>query len=58
VPVLAKALKMTQPTARLALKNLEKLGIVVETSGKQRNLLFVYEKYMKILGKDTQPFKK
>lgn len=56
VPIISKELEITQPTARSALKNLESLGIVKETSKKQRNLLFVYKEYIDLLGKNVEPF--
>lgn len=48
VPLLEKALKMTAPTARSALKHLVSLDIL-ETNEIQRNKIYVYKKYLNIL---------
>lgn len=55
IPNLALALKISQPTATAALKNLERLGIVKEISGKKRDKLFSYEAYLNIIARDTEP---
>lgn len=46
---------MSLPTALRNLSLLEELGIVKETTGKNRNKLFVYEAYLSILSKGTEP---
>ena len=51
----AKALGLTFPTVTTALKNLEKLKLVKETSGRARNRLFAYHPYLKILDEGTEP---
>jgi Fic family protein len=51
----AKSLKLTVPTVTNALNHLIKLGIVKEVSGKQRDRLFAYTRYMNIISGDTQP---
>ncbi len=51
----AKQLKLTAPTIRSAVESLEKLGIVREISGKQRDRIYVYDPYVKILDEGTQP---
>jgi len=48
-----KALGVTAPTVRSAVKNLEKLRILREITGKQRDRVYVYDPYMKILDKGT-----
>ena len=51
----AKSLKLTVPTVTSALNHLVKLGIVKEVSGKQRDRLFAYTRYINIVSGDTQP---
>lgn len=51
----AKLLSVTEPTVRASLEHLEKLRIVKEMTGRQRNRLFVYGKYLSILGEGTEP---
>lgn len=41
--------KITLPTAIKSLRNLEKLKIIKEITGKERGKLYVYQKYLKIL---------
>lgn len=53
IPVISKALKISQPTATAALEHLVKLGIVSETTGKQRDRLFEYKGYLDILREGT-----
>lgn len=55
IPEVVKALSLSTPTVTAALQNLEKLGIVRETTGKQRGRIFVYDSYLKILEKGTEP---
>ena len=54
VPSAVKALGVTAPTVRSAVKNLEKLRILREITGKQRDRVYVYDPYMKILEKGTE----
>ncbi len=51
----AKKLKVTEPTVRAGLAQLEKLKIVRELTGRQRNRLFVYDKYLAILDEGARP---
>jgi len=55
IPQVVKALGLTTPTITAALKNLESLGIVREITGKQRGRVFLYDEYLKILQKGTEP---
>jgi Fic family protein len=48
---------MTYPTVKTAMQHLERLGLVKETTGKGRNRLFVYNKYVKILSEGTEPIR-
>ncbi len=55
VPLLADMLQISAPTARSALNHLLDLKIVDEISGKQRDKIYVYRKYLKILELGTEP---
>jgi Fic family protein len=57
-PAAAKKLRVTEPTARAALAHLQKLKIVREMTGKRRNRLFVYDKYVSILDEGTEPIRR
>ncbi len=57
VQQLSKALGITMPTARSALSAMVKLGILEETSGKQRDKVYLYHRYLNILADGTEPFK-
>jgi Fic family protein len=46
---------LSVPTATTALAHLQKLGIVREMTGRQRNRLFIYKKYLDILNEGTEP---
>ena len=48
-------LRFTAPTVRSAVENLESLGIVREITGKQRDRIYVYDRYVKILDEGTEP---
>lgn len=56
IPRVVKSLGLTTPTVTAAFKNLESLGIVREITGKQRGRVFLYDQYLNILQKGTQPF--
>ena len=51
----AKALKLTVPTVTSALNHLVRLGIVKEVSGKQRDRLFAYSRYVNMVSEGTEP---
>jgi Fic family protein len=55
IPNASKKLKLTAPTVRSAVESLEKIGIVREITGKQRDRVYVYGQYVKILDEGTQP---
>lgn len=57
-PKAAKKLGITEPTVRASLTHLQKLGIVKEMTGRQRNRLFVYRRYLDILDEGTEPFRR
>ena len=49
-------LGMTAPTARSALNLMTNLDILKEVSGKKRDKVYVYRKYLDILESDAEPF--
>jgi Fic family protein len=57
VPLLASELGMTAPTARSALNHMVELGIIEEVSGKKRDKVYVYRKYLDILEEGAEPFR-
>lgn len=50
----AAELKLSAPTVRAALGHLEQLGIVREVSGRQRDQLFSYSRYLEIFNEGTE----
>jgi Fic family protein len=44
---------VTLPTANSALSRLEEMGIVKEVTGKVRNKIYVYQKYLNTLSEGT-----
>jgi Fic family protein len=46
-------LNLTAPTVRAAVESLEKLGILREITGKQRDRIYIYDNYVKILDEGT-----
>jgi Fic family protein len=58
VPAAAKKLGLTEPTIRASLAHLARLGIVNEMTGRQRNRLFVYRRYLDILDEGTEPLRR
>jgi len=56
VPMLAEELNITAPTARHALELMRKLNILKEISGKKRDKVYVYRKYLDILEEGAEPF--
>jgi Fic family protein len=55
VPNATRKLSVSAPTVGSAIGSLEKLGIVREITGKQRDRIYVYAPYLKILDEGTQP---
>ena len=55
VPTAVDALNLTAPTVRKSINHLIDLDIVRETTGKQRDRLFVYSGYLDILNQGTEP---
>lgn len=55
IPLAAQTLGLSVPTVTAALVNLEKCGLVRELTGQQRNRMFVYDNYLRILNRGTEP---
>ena len=55
VQAAARALNLTEPTVRASFRNLSKLGIAHEVSGRQRGQVFAYRAYVRILNEGTEP---
>jgi len=55
IPATAEQLSVSAPTVAKAIQHMQKLGIVRETTGKQRHRLFVYRRYVDILNRGTEP---
>jgi Fic family protein len=53
----AKDLKLSIPTVTSALETLSKLKIAKESTGKRRDRLFAYPRYLHILSEGTEPLK-
>ena len=54
IPAAVKLLKTTKPSAGKAVQLLEKLGVLTETSGKQRDRIFAYSAYLEKLRAGTE----
>lgn len=57
VPVAAEKLRTSRPTVRKSLEHLQALGIVRETTGRQRGRVYQYQKYLEILDEGTEPLR-
>ncbi|HUJ02707.1 MAG TPA: Fic family protein [Rhizomicrobium sp.] len=55
VSAAAARLGISPPTIRKSIAHLENLGILKETTGKKRGRLFVYDAYLGILARGTEP---
>lgn len=55
VPVAAKALNLSAPTARSSLHHMEALGIIEEMSGKKRDKVYIYRAYLNLLEEGAEP---
>lgn len=56
VPLIAKELNMTAPTARNSLNLLQSIDVLAEISGKKRDKVYSYQRYLAILEYGTEPF--
>ena len=54
IPGIVKLLHTTKPTAGTAVKLLESIGVLVETSGKRRDRTFAYKRYLESLRAGTE----
>ncbi len=54
IPATAEQLSLSGPTVAKALQHMVKLGMVRETTGKQRHRLFTYHRYLEILNRGTE----
>ena len=54
IPGVVKLLETTKPTAGKAVQLLESLGVLTETSGKQRDRTFAYAAYLEKLRAGTE----
>jgi len=57
VTLLSQELNITAPTARSSLTHMVNLGILEEMSGKKRDKVYVYRKYLNILDDGAKPLK-
>jgi len=56
VPAASTQLGISIPTIRKSIHHLIDLGVLREVTGKQRGQIFVYDKYLGILNRGTEPF--
>jgi Fic family protein len=52
---IASGTSKTLPAVAQALANLQKLGIVTETTGRRRNRIFIYQRCLDLIGAGTEP---
>lgn len=52
---IASGTSKTVATVTQALANLQKLGIVTETTGRRRNRIFIYQRCLDLIGEGTEP---
>ena len=55
VPAAAERLGMSQPTLQKSVEHLLDQGIIQETTGKRRNRIYQYTRYLRILDEGTEP---
>lgn len=55
IPDASRQLGLSQPTVTSAIGHLRKLGIVRETTGRQRGKVFVYGAFLDLLSEGTEP---
>ena len=53
-PIAQEELKLSFPAVSKAMENMRKIGFIRELSGKQRNRVYLYESYLKILSEGTE----
>jgi hypothetical protein len=52
---ITKRTSLSFPAATAGMSRLARLGIAVEVTGKKRNRVFAYDRYLKILSEGTEP---
>jgi Fic family protein len=52
---IAAGVSKTVTTVAAVLANLQKLGIVTETTGRRRNRVFIYQRCLDLIGAGTEP---
>lgn len=55
-PDAASRLGLSRPTVRKSIRHLEQLGILREITGKRRDRQYVYDEYLGILERGTEPY--
>jgi len=55
IPAAAKKIGVSAPTVAKSLEHMRHLGILQETTGRERHRLFVYSRYLDILNEGTEP---
>jgi hypothetical protein len=58
IPAASKQLHLSQPAVTKAMKALQQLGIVDESSGRAWKRVFVYSTYLNIMTEDTKDLRK
>ncbi len=57
IPSTAKRIGISAPTVAKSLSHMINLGILEETTGRERHRLFVYRRYLDILNEGTEPIR-
>lgn len=57
IPATAQNIGLSAPTVAKSLDHMRRLGILRETTGRQRHRLFVYDAYLAILNEGTEPIR-
>lgn len=57
IPAAARKIGISAPTVAKSLEHMRQLGILRETTGRERHRLFVYEPYLAILNEGTEPIR-
>ncbi|MEK6711828.1 MAG: Fic family protein, partial [Nitrospinota bacterium] len=55
IPEAVKQLGVSQPTVSKSIRHLREMGILREVTGKRRRRMFVYDSYLNILNRGTEP---
>ncbi len=55
IQTVCQKLGISFPTANTALENLVKIGVVRETTGRQRGRIYAYSDYLALLDRGTDP---